>query len=152
MGGKGSGGQGRTSDEEKKANGTFRADRSEAVRAAADAAKVVTGPWLTSKPKPDYPLNDVGLKRYNEIIDMLWDQNKLTAVTKMHAENAAVAFQSIHQLASKGQPVRGSLLNQMQRALAALKIAEDAKPIENPEGKKNKFASSGFSSRLPQTG
>jgi hypothetical protein len=149
MGGIGSGGHNKIGDDEKRRRGTFRADRSEEARAQAAAAKVVTGPWLTSIPEPELPLNEVGRKKYDELTKVLFDANKLTAVTRMAAEQVAVLFQEQHARLSAGKSVPASLSDKLQRALSTLKIAEDAKPIENPEGKKNKFARCGFSSRLP---
>lgn len=149
MGGRGSGGSNRLSDEEKRRRGTFRADRSDESYAEAAAAKVVSGPWLTSIPEPELPLNEHGRRKYGELTKVLFEANKLTAVTRMFSEQAAVLFQEQHARLSAGKPVPASLSDKIQRALSMLKIAEDAKPIETPEGRKNKFARCGFASRLP---
>lgn len=149
MGGKGSGGHNRLSDDEKRRRGTFRKDTSEAVYAEADAAKVVAGPWLTTIPEPDLPLNEHGRRKYDELTKVLFDANKLTAVTRSAAEQVAVLFQEQHARMTAGKPVPASLSTQMQRALAMLRIAEDAPVIDNPEGKRNKFSGCGFASRIP---
>lgn len=149
MGGRGSGGHNGLSDEEKRRRGTFRADRSEEARGDAAAANVVTGPWLTSIPEPELPLNEHGRRKYKELTEVLFSANKLTAITRMAAEQVAVLFQEQHSRLSAGKSVPASLSDKLQRALSTLKIAEDARPIDNPEGRKNKFARCGFSSRLP---
>lgn len=147
MGGMGSGGHSRLSDDEKKRRGTFRPDQSEAVFEKRRAEKVVAGPWLTSIPEPELPLNEIGRRKYHELARALFDQNKLTAVTRMQAEQAAVLFQEQHRRLEAGTGVSASLSDKLQRALSALKIAEDATPIANPTAQKNKFAQSGFSFR-----
>lgn len=148
MGGFGSGGHNRLSDSEKKRRGTFRADQSEEVMTEAAAAKVVSGPWLSSIPDPELPLGETGKKKYDELTKALFDQNKLTAITRLLAEQAAMLFEQQYLRLSAGKPIPASLSDKLQRALSQLKIAEDAKPIANPEGKRNRFAGSGFSSRL----
>lgn len=148
MGGVGSGGNNRLTDEDRKRRGTFRPDRTDAERDAAAAARVVNGPWLREIPEPKLPLNEVGRQKYDELTTMLFEQNKLTLVTCMIAEEAASLFQEKHRRMAAGKPVPASLSTQLQRALGQLKIAEDAPPIANPAGKKNKFAECGFSSRI----
>lgn len=151
MGGRGSGKRG-LSDEEKKRRGTFREDTSEAVRLANVAAKVVTGPWLDRIPEPTLPLGEVGRKKYEELARQLFDQSKLTLVTQMHAEVAAGQYEKIYALRTADKHPSASDITQLQRALDALKIAEDAPPINNPAGKKNKFTVCGFSNRVSAAG
>lgn len=151
MGGKGSGGHNRLSDEEKKRRGTFRAHLSEEAYDQRAAQTVIAGPWLPSIPEPSFPLDEVGRKTYDELTTMLFEQNKLTLVTKMWAEQAAIGQQEIHRLMKAGKTVRASHLNQVERALRALKIAEDAKPIANPAGTANKFEACGFANRRNAT-
>ena len=143
----GSGRGHRLTDEEKKRRGTFRPDMSEEVYKARAAEKIVTGPWLKQIPEPECPLGEVGRRKYDEFTRQLFDQNKLTSVTQMYAEIASGLFEKIHSLKAAGKHPTGSDVTQLQRALDALKIAEDAPKIANP-GKQNKFASCGFSSRL----
>jgi hypothetical protein len=147
MGGQGSGGGNRLSDEERKARGTFRSDRSDAERDAAKASKVVTGHWLPTIPPPTFPLNDVGKKKYDELTRILFAQNKLTIVTQMQAEMAARQFEKIYTITAAGKDPSASDMTELAKALGQLKIAEDAPPIANPEGRINKFASCGFSTR-----
>ena len=151
MGGRGSGNRG-LSDEEKRRRGTFREDQSEKVRLEGIASKVVTGPWLDRIPEPTLPLNEVGKKKYDDLTRQLFEQNKLTIVTQMHAEIAAGQYEKIHALRTAGKQPSASDVTQFQRALDALKIAEDAPTINNPAGKKNKFAACGFSNRAPAAG
>jgi hypothetical protein len=148
MGGKGSGGSSRLSDEERKKRGTFRADRSDALRDAAAAATVVTGPWLKTIPEPELPFDKAGLDKYHELARILFDSNKLTSVTRMLVEQVAFLHQEMQRRMAAGKSVPASLSTQMQRALGQLKIADDAPAIANPGGKTNKFASCGFSSRV----
>jgi hypothetical protein len=151
MGGIGSGGGNRLSDEERRKRGTFRPDRTDAARDAMAVQKVVNGPWLREIPPPELPLSEIGKGKYHELTRILFDQNKLTLVTRMLAEQAASLHQEIHRRMVAGKPVPASLSTQMQRALGQLKIAEDAPAIANPAGKQNKFAGCGFSSRLSPT-
>lgn len=148
MGGVGSGGRNRLSEEEKKRRGTFRACRSDAIYDAKAVANVVTGPWIIDKiPEPGFPLGDAGRKKYDELTRALHSQNKLTLVTQVRAELAARLYDKIYTLALEGKHPSASDTIQFQRALDALNIAEHAPPITNPGGKVNKFASCGFSNR-----
>lgn len=147
MGGRGSGGHNRLSDEEKRRRGTFRADQSDKIYEDRAASKVVAGPWLERIPEPELPLNEVGKKKYHDLARALYDANKLTSVTRMQAEQAAVLHQEQHRRLTAGEPIPASLSEKLQRALAALKIAEDAPQIKNPEAAQNRFAASGFSNR-----
>lgn len=145
MGGRGSGG-GRLSDEEKKAKGTFKQSRSEAVYDARAAAKVITGPWLTKIPEPTIPLNEIGRAKYDEFTKLLFDGNKLTTVTCGDCERYAVMHQQMHARLAKGEMVPQQLLNAMNSISVRLRIAENAAPIANPNEKK-RFAGAGFSNR-----
>src|SRR3954471_9790029 len=151
MGGVGSGGNNRLSDDEKKKRGTFRDDPSDCVCDAVAATRVVSGPWLTASPEQELPLSDIGRKKYDELTKILFDSNKLTTVTRMLVEQVASLHQEIHRRMSASKPVPASLTTQMRGALAQLKIAEDAPAIANPAGKINKFTSCGFSSRISAT-
>lgn len=152
MGGTGSGGHNRLSDEQKRDRGTLRADRSDSAYDARAAEKVVAGPWLSSIPEPELPLNTVGRRKYDDLARALFDANKLTAITRMQAEQAAVLFQEQHRRLTEGKGVPASLSDKLQRALVALRIAEDAKPIANPAGERNKFARCGFSNKKTAAG
>jgi hypothetical protein len=149
MGGKGSGGHGRLSDAEKKARGTFRADKSDAVLDARAQARVFVGPWLDRIPEPEIPfITDTGRDKYNELTRLLFDQNKLTAILRTWAEVAAHAFEEIAIIKGERKRPSASLFTQFNRAMEALQIADSAPVITNPEGKRNKFEGAGFASRL----
>lgn len=146
----GSGGHNKLSDAEKIARGTFAPSRSEAVYEARAAAKVLAFPRLKEIPDPDLPLDVNGKKKYDELTRALFDADKLTVVTKMHAEQAAVLHQEIYRRMAASSPVPATLSDKLQRALSALKIAEDAHIIAGAGQKKNRFAGTGFSTRLTQ--
>lgn len=148
MGGIGSGGSNRLSDEEKKARGTFRKSNSDQVYEARAAAKVVSGPWLSEIPKPELPLNELGEKKYNELARILFDNNALTTITRMQAETAAMLFEKFDRLLRENKSPSASDLTQYQRALAALGIAENAPTIASPGAHQKKFSGFGFSARL----
>jgi hypothetical protein len=147
MGGVGSGGRGRLSDEERKRRGTFRADESNEVRDRAAAARVLVGPWLDTIPEPTIPLGEVGRKKYDDLTRLLHGQHKLTLVTQMHAEMAARQFEKIYKLTVAGQDPTASDMTQLNRSLDALKVAENAPTISDPGGKPNEFAQCGWSNR-----
>lgn len=144
MGGFGSGGRGRKSDAEKIASGTFRADRSEETYAARAAEKVVVGPWLTAIPEPTIPLSEVGRKKYDEIADLLFKNNKLTKVTCGDCERMAVMHQQMHERLKAGKSVSMDLIKRMDSISVRLRIAEDAPAIANPN-EKSRFEGAGFS-------
>lgn len=144
MGGIGSGGRGRLSDEEKKRKGTFRTDRSDAVYDSQAAEKVITGPWLTAIPDPSIPLNEVGAAKYQELADLLFKGNKLTKVTCGDCERMAVMHQQMHERLSAGKSVPMDLIKRMDSISVRLRIADDAPAIANPN-QKNRFSNSGFS-------
>lgn len=144
MGGKGSGGHNRISDEEKRRRGTFHADRSEEVYAKRAAEKVVVGPWLTSIPEPTIPLEEVGRAEYNRLTKLLFENNKLTQVTCSYCELVAVMQQQMVARLAAGKTVSMDLIKRKDSILARLRVAEDAPAIANPN-QKNRFAGSGFS-------
>lgn len=144
MGGIGSGGNGRLTDAEKRAKGTYRSDRSDEVYAARAAEKVITGPWLTSIPEPTIPLNAVGKAKYDEITALLFAGNKLTKVTCGDCERYSVMHQQMHERLTAGKAVSMDLIKRMDAISVRLRIAEDAPAIANPN-QKNRFAGSGFS-------
>lgn len=149
MGGFGSGG--RLSDEEKRRRGTFRSDKSDERYDEIEASKVVAGPWLSEIPEPTFKLSDIGKKKYNELAQALFEQNKLTIVTVMQAEVAARLFDKIYTLSLEDKFPSASDTTQYQRAINALRIAENAKTIAKPGNKGNRFAGSGFSNRRNAT-
>ena len=140
----GSGGHNRLSDAEKKARGTFRPDHSEAVLNAAAGAKVITGHFLPKVPEPSIPLNAEGKKKYLEIANLLFEQNKLTVVTCGDCERMAVMHQQMHARLEAGKPVSMDLIKRMDAISIRLRIAENAPTIANPN-QRNKFEGSGFS-------
>ena len=149
MGGRGSGG-GRLSDEEKKAKGTFKPSRSDAVYDARAAAKVITGPWLTAIPEPSLPLNEAGRAKYDELANLLFQGNKLTKVTCMDCEVVALHWQNVQAKVAAGLPPSTDTLKQIASITARLKIAEEAAPIANP-AQRNKFASIGTANNVVST-
>lgn len=138
-------GSGAKTDEEKKRLGTFRQDKSEAAQQAR-REKVIAGPWLPKIPEPTLPLTPPGRKKYDELTQALFDQNKLTTVTANLAEQYATLFQEQFRRMTEGKPVPAYFSDKMQRALSGLKISEDAAPITNPQ-RANKFQDVGFSNR-----
>lgn len=141
-------GQTGLSDEEKKRRGTFDPRYSEEKKTEAKAAKVVTGPWLSQIPPPDFNLDTVGRKKYDELTKILLDQNKLTTVTREHAQIIAIMHMQISTALSTGKMVPTVTMQQMQKSLILLGITENAKNI-GPEPKKStsKWGVAGFSSR-----
>ncbi len=140
----GSGGHNKKSDAEKIRDGTFRADRSDAVRNAQAGAKVITGLFLPKVPEPSIPLNEEGKKKYLEIANLLFEQNKLTIVTCGDCERMAVMHQQMHERLQAGKSVSMDLIKRMDAISIRLRIAENAPTIANPE-QRNKFEGSGFS-------
>lgn len=147
MGGKGSGGHNRLSDADKIAKGTFRPSRSDDVYKVEAAAKVVTGPWLSSIPEPNLPLTGIALQKYNEITKTLFDQNKLTMATVLTAEQYALQYGQQHARLTAGKPVSASTTLMLERMLRDLRIAEEAPVLASPGAKANKFRRTGFSIR-----
>lgn len=138
------------SDATKKARGTFRADKSEEVYAAKRAEKVVVGPWLSSIPEPDMPLDENGRAKYDELTKILFEQNKLTKVTCMDCELVALHWQGIKARIAAGKAPSSDSLKQIASITQRLRIAEDAPAIANPT-QRNKFASIGTANRVLST-
>jgi hypothetical protein len=136
----------RLTDAERKARGTYRADESEAVYAARDAAKIVKGPWLDHIPDPTVKLNDVGMRKYEEITRGLLDAGRLNMHFKDMAEAVALMYQQIVAASETGKPVSGQFFYQYQLAMKGLRLQEDAKPIAEREGS-NKFAGIGLANK-----
>lgn len=149
MGGIGSGKLRTLSDEERMRRGTFRESGSEAASLAKAAEKIVIGPWLTAVQEPEVPLKAEGLKKYNEIAELLLNQNKLTQVTRSMCELLAVMHQQMHARLSAGKSVSSDLMKRIEALYTKLRIAADAPKIASP-GDKNRFAGSGFSNQRSQ--
>lgn len=150
MGGTGSGGHNRKSDEEKRRDGTFRADRSDSAYDARMSEKVHQGPWLSEIPKADFKLGETGQRYYDIITRELFEQNKLDHIRVMHANAAALLYDKFERLANEEKSPSASDMTQLQRALSALGVAKDAKKIAEPT-QRNRFESCGFSNRRNAT-
>ena len=146
MGGSGSGGHNRLTDEEKRRRGTFQKQFSDEVYDARAAEKVIIGPWLSEIPQPELPLGEFGRKTYDDLTKMLFEQNKLTQVTCMLVEQVAALRQKQMNMMAAGKDPPVSLSNKISGLLANLRIAENAPTIASP-GQKNRFAGSGFSNQ-----
>lgn len=157
MGGIGSGGHNRLSDEEKKRKGTFRADYSDAAWDAKAAAKIITGPWLTSIPEPQMPFGKIGMAKYREFADLLLKGNKLTKVTCDDCERYAILWEQMHELKSAKKKIPMQMINRMDALAVRLRVAENAPAIADPN-EKSRFSGAGFSNsrtspyRLRSTG
>lgn len=138
------GGNNRKTDAEKKAEGTFRASRSEEAYNAAAGAKVITGVFLTQIPKPTVPLTEVGKAQYDKLTKLLFEQNKLTEVTCGDCERMAVMHQQMVDRLNSGKNVPIDLIKRMDAISVRLRIAENAPAVASPGGK-NRFEGSGFS-------
>ncbi|WP_370677628.1 hypothetical protein [Pleomorphomonas sp. PLEO] len=147
MGGKGSGGHNRLSDAEKIAKGTFRPSRSDDVYKVEAAAKVVTGPWLSSIPEPNLPLDGIARQKYDEITKTLFDQNKLTMATVLTAEQYALQYGQQFSRLTAGKSVSVSTTLMLERMLRDLRIAEEAPVLASPGERSNRFRRTGFSIR-----
>lgn len=147
MGGIGSGGHNRLSDEEKKRRGTFRPNQSEAVYGSRAAEKVITGIFLSKAPVPAIALGDLGRAEYEKLTNELIAQNKLTEFTARQANLAAKLTEEISMLAEQGKVVATSRYTALARALSNLNIAENATNIAPQGEKKSKYAGVGFASR-----
>lgn len=142
------GGNNRLSDEEKKAKGTFRPDRSEEVYAERAGSKVITGVFLSKIPKPSLPLNTVGKAMYDKMARLLFEQNKLTEVTCQDCENLGLIQQQMHARIEAGKSVSADMIKRKDAILVRLRLAENAPAVASP-GARNRFEGSGFSySRL----
>src|SRR3546814_13678029 len=90
MAGNSNSGRPRTTDEEKKKRGTYRADRSSTAYAERDAEKIVTGVSFSEIPIPSMPLDNYGKATYQKWAKLLLEQGKLTSVTASHCETIAM--------------------------------------------------------------
>lgn len=143
MGGKGSGGINRLSDEERKKRGTHRPWQGDDVLDDRNAKRVVKGPWLSAIPEPDFPLSELGRTKYDELSAELFAQHKLTKITVTLASIAAMMHQKFHHLATIGKHPSGHDVAKYQSVLRDMKIADNAKVTASPDAK-NKFAGVGF--------
>jgi hypothetical protein len=137
------------SDKEKKARGTFKADRSKAHYDEAKAAVILSGPWLQAIPEPSLPLTDAGRRVYDQVARLLFDQQKLTTFTHRLLENYSLLEQQKTRLLQEGKLPTMALMKESSRLLIALGIAENAPTIAANGQKESKFARCGFSVRVP---
>jgi hypothetical protein len=136
------------SDAEKKAKGIFDPRWSEQAGKDKMAAKVIPGPWLSTVPKPDFDLDEVGKKKYNELCDALLEQKKLTMVTRQHAQNIALIQMQISKLLAMGKLIPNNLFVTMKQSTMLLGIAEDAKNIgPEPKASESKWGFAGFANK-----
>ncbi|WP_158022286.1 hypothetical protein [Methylorubrum populi] len=123
------GGWNRKSDDERRATGTFRPSRGDDARDRRLAANVFAGPGFQDVPDPEFPLGDVGQRKYFELAGRLLEQGKLSNATRETAEQVAVLWESQHQRMACGERVPAYLTRDIARFLATLKLAEDTTPI-----------------------
>lgn len=135
-----------TSDEQKKANGSFRPHKSEAVRTQRLSEKVFAGPGFVDIPDPEFPFGEFGLRKYYELGGRLLRAGKLSHSTQQIAEQLAIQYEIQHQRASCGQPVRVMNTTNIMKLLALLKLTDDLTPVGGNVGiepKKNAFSPCG---------
>lgn len=147
----GSGGHNRISDAEKKAKGTFRVDRTEEAYAEKAGAKVLAFPTLRQIPDPQLPLNEIGLAKYQELARLLFDAQKLTAITRDAAEAAAVQWQGMHKSLSEGKDIPAHRYLAFERAMKIINVANNAPQIGGVP-QRSRFAQCGFAHRRPTSG
>jgi hypothetical protein len=136
------------SDAEKKAKGIFDPRWSEQAGKDRMAAKIISGPWLSAVPKPDFALDRVGMVKYNELCNALLDQNKLTMVTRQHAQNIALIQMQISKMLTMGKLIPNNLFVTMKQSTMLLGIAEDAKNIgPPPKASESKWGFAGFANK-----
>lgn len=146
-----SGGHNRLSDEEKKARGTFEPRYSQEKLEERRVAKIFSHPRLHEVPKSDIPLGEIGARKFSEFARMLFEAGQLTLITKASAEAAAVAYEQIERRQAESKPVPTTLIAQLNRALAEIKIGDVGRPIAQPaSARENKFSRSGFAQRIRQ--
>lgn len=144
MGGMGSGGHNKLSDAEKKRKGTFRKDQSASAHRAKQAQKVVSGPWLQKIPDPTLKLDDVARAKYFEYAQHLMDQGTLTKFTCETVQMAALRYSRLQSILDEDRVPPAYLINQIEKDLEKLTIAETAAPIVGGP-KRSRFAGVGFS-------
>jgi hypothetical protein len=144
MGGKGSGGHNKLSDEEKKKRGTFEKRHSSEAQQARAEQKIITGPWISKVPDPEMPLNEKGKEKYLSLATKLLEMGTLTEFSAMQCEQVAILFQSQMAMMQAGKIPPVSLSGKITGLLAQLRISENATPIGKPP-ERNKFEGAGFS-------
>jgi hypothetical protein len=135
------------SDREKIARRTFRRDKSEDARALIGLTKVHAFPTFREIPRPTVPLGQTGQAEYDTLSRVLFDAGRLTLLTQRSIEALAVAKDAITMLHASGKPASARILEQMNRALGDLRLADVDPTITPREPEKNRFARSGFAAR-----
>lgn len=143
MAGNSNSGRPRTSDAEKKRNGTFREDRSEAAYAEKQGAKIVTGVFFSEIPVPSMPLDSYGKATYEKWAKLLLEQGKLTSVTAAHCESLGLIDMRINQKVTAGKMPTADDMKQRTSVIRMLGVAENAPVIAG--GTKSRFEGAGFS-------
>ena len=150
MGGVGSGGRNRLSDEEKRARGTYRNNTSDSAWDQKQAAKIITGHFLSRVPEPQMMLDKIGLAKYKEFAEMLLNGGKLTKVTCDDVERYALLWQQAYARSAEGKAVPNAWINKMDSIAIRLRIADEAPAISNPT-QKSKFEGVGFANSRHST-
>lgn len=122
-------GRSRKSDDERKANGTYRPSRSSEALDRRIAANVFAGPGYQDVPDPEYPLGDFGQRKYFELAGRLLREGKLSRATRDITEQVAILYEIQRQRMACGDRVPAYLTRDISRHLAMLKLAEDTTPI-----------------------
>lgn len=137
--------RGRSTDEHKKATGSWRPSNSDAARARQLSDKVYALPSHDEIPDPELPLREKGLLKYYELCGRLYRQGKLTRAARDAAEQIAVMHQDQFERLQAGKRVPAYITQTIQRNMSILNLIEETEKLTAKEpDKPNRFAHAGF--------
>ena len=135
------------SDADKIARGTFRRSEGEDAKALAGLAKIHVFPTFREIPQPTLPLGIVGQAEYDTLSRVLFDAGRLTLLTQRSIEALAISKDTIAALHTAGKPVPARILEQMNRALGDLRLADVDASLTPHNPAENKVRWNGFAAR-----
>jgi hypothetical protein len=140
-------GRPRLTEAEKLERGTLRAGRTDEDYAKQDAAKIHAFPKLRKIPESTVPLGVAGQREFDLFTRQLFDAGHLTELTLRAVENLAMAKDTVHALSVRGKAVPVALLNQIDRSLKDLRLANADSSLSPIRPAENPFSRNGFAAR-----
>lgn len=120
-------------------------------RAIAGLAKIHVFPTMREIPEPTLPLDEVGREEYYGFCRRMLDVGNLTMHSRLSAQSAAMTAQSMRRYVDQGKTVPGLLINQYNRAIGDMRLADADASLAPHKPAESRFATNGFSSRLYRT-
>ena len=120
------------------------------VEKVKKAGAVVSLPTSSHIPRPQFQLNEVAMRKYEEVCLHLMQEGLLNAILRDKAEVYAILHSNINDIVAAGKPLKAALAREHRSltwALAPENIKQGTSVAATTDT--NKFSKFGFAGRRP---